>query len=172
MSNPYQPAKQKNQSVLGPTLRFKGKLSAEEDLLIQGQLEGSIKHSSNLTIGKEGSVKADISAEQIAVEGKVEGDINGSQSVVVRDSANIDGNIFSPIVTLLEGATFNGSIDMSGKSAADSGTSGGNKAQDRSAGNTSRNHVSAQDSDRGDDKSQGNAKKKSQRHDKNSASAA
>ena len=118
MSNPYENATRKK-SVLGPTLRFKGELSAEEDLLIQGRVEGSIKHSSSLTVGEEGQVKADIDAEYIAVEGKVKGDLSGSQSVVVRDTANIEGNIFSPVVTLLEGSTFNGSIDMSGKKAAD-----------------------------------------------------
>lgn len=118
MANPYETAKQKKTSVLGPTLRFKGELSADEDLLIQGRIEGSIKHSSSLTVGEEGQVKANIAAEYIAVEGKVNGDLNGSQSVVVRDTANVEGNIFSPIVTLLEGATFNGSIDMSGKKAA------------------------------------------------------
>lgn len=119
MSNPYETAKQKKHSVLGPTLRFKGELSADEDLLIQGAVEGSIKHTSSLTIGEEGQVHANISAEYIAVEGKVKGDLAGSQSVVIRDSADIDGNIFSPVVTLLEGAKFNGSIDMSGKMSAD-----------------------------------------------------
>src|SRR5262245_15138363 len=44
-------------SVLGPTLRFKGELVADEDLLIQGQLEGSIEHTRSLTIGTEGGVK-------------------------------------------------------------------------------------------------------------------
>lgn len=118
MSNPYENATRKK-SVLGPTLRFKGELSAEEDLLIQGRVEGSIKHSSSLTVGEEGQVKADIDAEYIAVEGKVKGDLSGSQSVVVRDTADIEGNIFSPVVTLLEGSTFNGSIDMSGKKRAE-----------------------------------------------------
>ncbi|MEM7500561.1 MAG: polymer-forming cytoskeletal protein [Pseudomonadota bacterium] len=118
MSNPYENAKQQRVSVLGPTLRFKGELSADEELLIQGRVEGTIKHSSNLTIGPEGHVKADVAAECIAVEGRVDGDLSGDKSVVVRDTAKIDGNIYSPVVTLLEGAKFNGSIDMSGSKAA------------------------------------------------------
>ena len=115
MSNPYDTAKPRKASVLGPTLKFKGELSAEEDLMIQGSVEGSIKHSSNLTIGETGHVKANVSAEYIAIEGNVEGDIHGSQSVTVRETADITGNISSPTVSLLEGATFNGNIDMSGK---------------------------------------------------------
>ena len=112
MSDPYDTPNHKNSSVLGPTLKFKGDLIAEEDLLIQGQVEGSIRHSSSLTIGEGGHVKADVSAEYIAVEGRVEGDLKGSKCVKVRVSAKIDGNIVSPSVSLVEGATFNGKIDM------------------------------------------------------------
>jgi len=118
MGNPYETAKEKRISVLGPTLKFKGELKAEEDLLIQGQIEGSIEHTSNLTIGEEGKVKADITAEYIAVEGAVKGDLSSSQSVTIHETAEIDGNIYSPTVSLLEGATFNGSIDMTGKKKA------------------------------------------------------
>lgn len=120
MSNPYDTAKPRKASVLGPTLKFKGELTAEEDLMIQGSIEGSIKHSSSLTIGESGHIKANVSAEYIAVEGNVEGDIHGSQSVTVRETANISGNISSPTVSLLEGATFNGNIDMTGKAFAKS----------------------------------------------------
>ena len=112
MSDPYDTPNHKNSSVLGPTLKFKGDLIADEDLLIQGQVEGSIRHSSSLTIGEGGHVKADVSAEYIAVEGRVEGDLKGSKCVKVRVSAKIDGNIVSPSVSLVEGATFNGQIDM------------------------------------------------------------
>ena len=80
--------------------------------MIQGSIEGSIKHSSSLTIGESGHVKANVAAEYIAVEGTVEGDIHGTQSVTVRETANISGNISSPTVSLLEGATFNGNIQM------------------------------------------------------------
>ena len=112
MSNPYEKTRDTNSSVLGPTLKFKGKLTAKEDLLIQGRVEGTIKHSSSLTIGEGGHVKADVTAEYIAVEGRVEGDLKGGKSVKVRESAKINGNIFSPKVSLVEGATFNGQVDM------------------------------------------------------------
>lgn len=113
MSDPYDTGEHKKTSILGPTLSFKGELIAEEDLLIQGKIEGSIMHTSSLTIGNEGNVKADIKAEYVTVEGKVKGDIRGSKSVVVTNSGNVGGNIFSPTVTLVEGSTFNGSINMS-----------------------------------------------------------
>lgn len=117
MSNPYDVGEQKKTSILGPTLSFKGELIAEEDLLIQGKIKGSINHTSSLTIGNEGNVQGDIEAEYVTIEGRVKGDVRGSKSVTVKDSANVDGNIISPVVSILEGSTFNGSIDMSAKKA-------------------------------------------------------
>ena len=115
MSNPYDKPTSTTSSVLGPTLKFKGELTANEDLLIQGQIEGTINHTSSLTVGREGKLKADVKAEYISVEGKVNGDLTGSKAVVVKEGADVRGNIFSPTVTLREGATFNGNIDMTGK---------------------------------------------------------
>ena len=115
MSNPYDKSTITHSSVLGPTLKFKGKLTANENLLIHGQVDGSIEHSSLLTIGKEGKLKADVSAEYIAIEGKVVGDLSGATSVVVNEGADVKGNINSPKVTLRDGAVFNGNIDMTGK---------------------------------------------------------
>lgn len=115
MSNPYNSSNHNGSSVLGPTLSFKGELKADEDLLIRGKIEGTIQHSSNLKIGKEGKIKAKVNAEHIEVHGEVKGDLSGSKAVVVKDSANITGNIYSPSVSLYEGAKFNGNIDMTGK---------------------------------------------------------
>src|SRR5450631_3689630 len=116
MSNPQNSATDRA-SVLGPTLYFKGDLSAEEDLLIQGRVEGSIKHTQRLTIGAQGSVKANIRAQLIIVEGTVDGDLQAEKSVLVKETAKVRGNIFAPTVSIMEGANFSGTIDMDGKKA-------------------------------------------------------
>jgi cytoskeletal protein CcmA (bactofilin family) len=116
MSNPYNSADERA-SILGPTLYFKGDLSAEEDLLIQGRVEGSITHTQRLTVGAQGTVKANIRAQLIIVEGAVEGDLQAEKSVIVKDTAKIVGNIYAPSISISEGASFSGSIDMSGKTA-------------------------------------------------------
>ena len=114
MSNPYNSATERA-SILGPTLYFKGDLSAEEDLLIQGRVEGSVTHTQRLTVGAQGTVKANIRAAIIVVEGTVDGDLTADKSVVVKESAKVCGNIMAPAVSIQEGANFSGSIDMSGK---------------------------------------------------------
>jgi cytoskeletal protein CcmA (bactofilin family) len=117
MSNPNNSATDRA-SVLGPTLYFKGDLSADEDLLIQGRVEGSITHTQRLTVGVQGTVKANIRAQLIVVEGTVDGDLSAEKSIFIKETAKVIGNIFAPVVSILEGASFSGNIDMDGRKAA------------------------------------------------------
>ena len=105
-------------SVLGPTLRFRGELSAQEDLIIQGSVEGSITHTQNLTVGTDGSMKGDIRARIIVIDGKVEGDLYATESVNIRATAKVKGNVFAPRVGITEGAFFQGQIEMQPSGAA------------------------------------------------------
>ncbi len=105
-------------SVLGPTLRFRGELSAQEDLIVQGSVEGSITHTQSLTIGTDGSMQGDIRARVIVIDGKVEGDLYATESVSIRATAKVKGNVFAPRVAITEGAFFQGQIDMQPSGAA------------------------------------------------------
>jgi cytoskeletal protein CcmA (bactofilin family) len=112
---PPAPRTERNVAVLGPTLRFKGELSAEEDFILQGRIEGSINHTQSVTIGTEGSVLGNIHARMVTVDGSVEGDLHGTESVVVNATGRVTGNIFAPRVGIVDGALFNGRIDMSAR---------------------------------------------------------
>ena len=105
-------------SVLGPTLRFRGELSAQEDLIVQGSVEGSITHTQSLTIGTDGTMKGDIRARVIVIDGKVEGDLYATESVNIRATAKVKGNVFAPRVGISEGAFFQGQIEMQPSGAA------------------------------------------------------
>jgi cytoskeletal protein CcmA (bactofilin family) len=105
-------------SVLGPTLKFRGELSAQEDLIIQGSVEGSITHTQSLTVGTDGTMKGDIRARVIVVDGKVEGDLYATESVNIRATAKVKGNVFAPRVGIVEGAFFQGQVEMQPSGAA------------------------------------------------------
>jgi cytoskeletal protein CcmA (bactofilin family) len=105
-------------SVLGATLRFRGELSAQEDLIVQGSVEGTITHTSCLAIGPEGSMKGDIRARIIVIDGKVEGDLYATESVNIRATARVKGNVFAPRVGITEGAFFQGQVEMQPSGAA------------------------------------------------------
>lgn len=98
---------------IGSSVALKGTLKADEDLILEGELNGSIKVASHkVIVGQKGRVKADVSARVIEVEGIVVGDLTGSERVIVTASGNVEGNIKAPRVSLENGAQFKGSIDM------------------------------------------------------------
>jgi cytoskeletal protein CcmA (bactofilin family) len=99
-------------SVLGPSIRFKGELIADEDLVIQGQVEGSILHTRSLTIGAQGRVQGDVKARRINVEGTVHGDLYALDGVTLRQGALVTGNVFANKISIAEGARLNGRVDM------------------------------------------------------------
>ena len=112
------PGTQRSVAVLGPTLRFKGELSAEEDFILQGRIEGSINHTQSVTIGTEGVVQGNIHARVVTVDGSVEGDLHGTESVVINATGRVSGNVFAPRVGIVDGALFNGRIDMGARQAS------------------------------------------------------
>ena len=107
------PIRSKNVSVIGPTLVFKGELSADEDLVIEGSIEGTIAHhKKNLMVGQEGRVKADIHASSVIIEGRVDGDIHSDNIVGLSKNAVVNGNIYCSRIQMEDGAHFNGMITM------------------------------------------------------------
>jgi len=99
-------------SVFGPTLRFKGELKAQEDIKIEGRIEGTIHHQQRVVVGAKGDVVATVHATSIDVDGKVQGDMSARKSVKVSQSAIVRGNIRAPSVSITEGANFNGGVTM------------------------------------------------------------
>ena len=108
-----QPVRSRNVSVIGPTLVFKGELSADEDLIIEGTIEGTIAHhKKNLTIGARGRVSADIHASSVLVEGQLDGDIHSDGMVSLAKGATVNGDIYCVRLVLQDGARFNGKVEM------------------------------------------------------------
>lgn len=105
-------------ATIGSSITIRGDLSGEEDLLIQGRVEGKIDLKQHkVTIGKDGHIKADIYAQTVVIEGEVNGNLFSDEQLIIRKSGRVRGNIVSPRVTLEDGAKFKGSIDMDQKPA-------------------------------------------------------
>lgn len=100
-------------ATIGATVRIKGDVSGDENLTIEGHVEGTVSLASHeLVIGPSGKVNADLTAKVIRIDGQVEGDITGKEKVTISSTSNIKGNIVTPKMTLEEGARFKGSIDI------------------------------------------------------------
>jgi cytoskeletal protein CcmA (bactofilin family) len=105
-------------AVIGPSIHIDGDVRGEEDLLIDGEVSGTVQLKNNsLTVGPNGKVKADVYAHSIYVDGYLEGDLYGSERVNIRKSAQVRGNVTSPRVSLEDGAKFKGSIEMDPQAA-------------------------------------------------------
>ena len=103
----------KEQSVIGRSISIKGEISGEEDLIIQGRVEGKIDlKKNNITVDKSGSIKGDIYGKSITIEGEVEGNLFGEKRIVLQPSGVVRGDMRAPAINLEEGAKFKGNIAM------------------------------------------------------------
>ncbi len=121
--------------MIGPNITIKGTVTGEEDLLIQGKVEGTISLGQHeVSIGQSAEVTANIQAKAVKIDGEVAGDITGTEKVVISKSGNVRGNIVAPRVTLEDGAIFKGSIDMDpGETSANTVSLASEKAQEKPA---------------------------------------
>ena len=91
----------------------KGELSGSEDLIVDGEVEGSITlRGQTLTIGPNGRVRANIEARNVVLHGRVDGDIHATERVELRKSASLSGDISTARISIEDGAFFKGGIDI------------------------------------------------------------
>jgi cytoskeletal protein CcmA (bactofilin family) len=101
---------------IGQSVEIKGTLTGNEDLTIEGIVDGKIlvkDHS--LTIGANGRINAEVHAKKIVVLGHVTGNITADDKVEIAPSGSVHGDVKAPRVSIADGATFKGSIDMEKK---------------------------------------------------------
>jgi cytoskeletal protein CcmA (bactofilin family) len=102
-----------SQAIIGRSIQINGDVKGDEDLMIEGDVSGTVELRNHaLTIGKEGKVKADIHARSITVDGTTDGDLFASESIAIRATANVRGNLLAPRISLEDGARFKGSVEM------------------------------------------------------------
>jgi cytoskeletal protein CcmA (bactofilin family) len=105
-------------AIIGPSITIKGDVTGEEDLVIQGRVEGKVDLAQhNVTVGANGRIKANIFGRSVTVEGEVEGDLHAEEQIAIRKSGKVRGNVSAPRVTIEDGAMFKGTIDMERKAA-------------------------------------------------------
>lgn len=99
-------------TIIGPTIAIRGKVKADEDLVIRGRIDASISSTKLVHIDKDGVVKANVEAESILISGVVVGDITASARVELMGTARVVGDIASPLMVINDGARLRGKIDM------------------------------------------------------------
>lgn len=97
---------------MGPGSQFVGELTGEEDVLVQGRFEGTMRVSERLTVGPGGRVEGEIHARAVLVLGHVRGQIFAGERAELSATAVVEGNVEAPKIVIAEGARLEGSVAM------------------------------------------------------------
>jgi cytoskeletal protein CcmA (bactofilin family) len=110
LSNSY--SSNEKTSIVGKTLLVKGEMFSDEEVLVEGTIEGKLNINNRVIVGKNGVVNAAIDAQEVIIKGEVNGNVKGQFKVEIVPDGILNGNIISQRVVLAEGALFKGNIDM------------------------------------------------------------
>jgi cytoskeletal protein CcmA (bactofilin family) len=106
-------------AAIGQSIIFRGELSGDEDLEIEGQVEGTVKLPNHqLTVGAHGCLNAEVAAKTIIVIGRVIGNLTATERIEIQATGRVEGDLRTPRLHVQEGAILNGAIDMSASSPA------------------------------------------------------
>ncbi len=111
----------KTSSILGPELEIHGDVKVSGSLLIYGKVFGSIQSNGAVRTAKGSVVNGNISAKEAAIGGKVDGDLDVEKKVTLGDTSFLTGNLKAAILTIEEGAKFDGVCSMLKKSQPEKG---------------------------------------------------
>jgi cytoskeletal protein CcmA (bactofilin family) len=111
MSSEMSNSERRVMAWIGKAVRVEGKVISEEDLTIDGDVEGSIELGGHtLTIGEEATVRADLLAKTVTISGRVSGNVKAVEKVDLRATGSVDGNITAPRFVMADGATVLGKV--------------------------------------------------------------
>ena len=98
--------------LIGPRITVRGALAGEDDLVVEGRVEGSIALAGHLIVAEGGVVESDVEVESVDVHGQVVGDIVAAASITIHPGARVHGNVRAPRVVIEDGAQFKGAVEM------------------------------------------------------------
>jgi cytoskeletal protein CcmA (bactofilin family) len=104
-----------SETIVGPAISIRGRIEGEEDLRVEGRVEGSISLTETLYVEPGGVVLAQIEARDVVVSGIVIGDVSAVNSITLNKNAKLVGNISAPRVIIADGASFRGDVVMEGE---------------------------------------------------------
>jgi cytoskeletal protein CcmA (bactofilin family) len=112
MASPKEMSGPAGNTVIGPSILISGKLSGDEDLTVRGRVEGELALTRTLIVEPSGVVKANVAVKNAVVSGVVVGNIAATESVELTRDGRMVGDIRSPRVIIVDGASFRGRVDM------------------------------------------------------------
>lgn len=118
-------------TVIGPDATFKGELTFEKGLRLQGKLEGKINTAGRLHVAKEARMHADVDAGAIVIEGEVRGNLTAADRIELKQSARYEGDLTANKLVVDEGAVFSGHVSVGPDASKPKPASAGSPAINR-----------------------------------------
>jgi cytoskeletal protein CcmA (bactofilin family) len=113
MKGPSEAIMSTTPGLIGKAIRIKGELHGEEDLVIEGKVEGTIALKKNhLILERSAVITAHVEVENVTIKGQMNGNTSASNRVEITSDAKVIGDIKAPRVVMAEGAKFRGKVDM------------------------------------------------------------
>jgi cytoskeletal protein CcmA (bactofilin family) len=101
--------------LIGAKTVVKGEVTGDEDVLVEGVVEGQVRIARDLRVGTGGTVRAKVEAQAVVVAGELVGDCVAKGRIEIQPTGKLTGNIKAPRLIIAEGATFRGTSEMSGR---------------------------------------------------------
>ena len=99
-------------SVIGARARLKGDITGDDDVVVEGTVEGQVRISRELRVAPGGRVLASIHAASVVVSGEIVGNCTATQRIELQATAKLTGDIRAPRIAIAEGAVFKGKSEM------------------------------------------------------------
>jgi cytoskeletal protein CcmA (bactofilin family) len=112
MPQRVEPAPSRSVATIGSSMNIKGEIRSNEELVVDGDVEGALESQSVLTIGAKGKVRAHIKAREVHIFGSVRGNVDVTGKIAIREQGSLVGDIKAAGISIDDGAYFKGNIDI------------------------------------------------------------
>jgi cytoskeletal protein CcmA (bactofilin family) len=102
-----------DETTIGSTIVVSGHVSSEENIYVEGRIEGQIDTQADLFVEAAGTIEAEISTKNIDVRGTVIGNVTASDRFEIHEGGSVTGDVKAPRVVLADGSKYKGNIEMS-----------------------------------------------------------
>lgn len=102
------------ETVIALGVRVEGEFVSEGDVLIEGDVNGNIQTASDLRVGEQSKIRADVLAQNAVISGEIRGNVTVAGKLELTPSAKIIGDISVDVLSVSPGAQINGKLTMDG----------------------------------------------------------
>ncbi|MBU0707462.1 polymer-forming cytoskeletal protein [Patescibacteria group bacterium] len=110
-----------SETIIGPSVQVEGNFNGEGNIIVEGQVSGSLKTKGDLRIGTNAKIKADIEARNIFNAGEIRGStVIAKDKIELTKTAKVNSNVKASVISIEAGAIINGKVNMSQEAAEES----------------------------------------------------